>query len=80
MAVAVGAVCLTCTAAFAYDVISVTIYANNSSATSTYIYCTSKIDGFGANSDTSTNSLYYTLRFKDKHGFNNEAYSKLISI
>ena len=70
--------CLSCTAAFAYNATSVTIYANNSSATSAYIYCTSKIDGFGVNDSTSTDSLYYTLRFRNKYGIDSEAYSKLM--
>lgn len=57
---------------------SVTIYTNDSSATSTGIYCSSYIDGYGVNDDTSTNDLYYTLRFKEKIG-TSEAYSKLMT-
>ena len=56
---------------------SVTIYTNQSSATSTSIYCSGYIDGFGVNDDTSTNGLYYTLRFKEAIG-TSEAYSKLM--
>lgn len=57
---------------------SVTIYTNNSSATSTGISCSGYIDGFGVNDDTSTNNLYYTLRFKERIG-TSEAYSKLMT-
>lgn len=57
---------------------SVTIYTNDSSATSTGIYCSSYIDGYGVNDDTSTNNLYYTLRFKETVG-TSEAYSQLMS-
>lgn len=57
---------------------SVTIYTNDTSATSTGIYCDSYIDGFGVNDDTSTNNLYYTLRFKEFIG-TSEAYSSLMT-
>lgn len=56
---------------------SVTIYTNDTSATSTGIYCSSYIDGFGVNDKTSTNNLYYTLRFKETVG-TSEAYSQLM--
>lgn len=57
---------------------SVTIYTNNSSATSTGISCSGYIDGYGVNDDTSTNNLYYTLRFKERVG-TSEAYSQLMT-
>ena len=74
------AVMFTSTVAFAASPpTSVTIYTNNSSATSTYIQCTGLIDGFGVNDDTSSRGLYYTLRYKTKVG-SSEAYSRLMPI
>lgn len=57
---------------------SVTIYTTNTSATSSGIYCSSYIDGFGVNDDESENNLYYTLRFKETVG-TSEAFSKLMT-
>lgn len=57
---------------------STTIYTNDSSASSTSIYCTGYIDGYGVNDKSSKRSLYYTLRKKNTIG-SSEVYSTLMS-
>lgn len=57
---------------------SVTIYTNKTSVDSTSIYCSGYIDGYGVNDSSSSNSLYYVLRFKQSVG-SKKSYSKLMA-